>query len=253
MAVAAAMVAAAMVQAQRARPVLVRRVLVMAETVPEVRATETEGRVLAMAIVAPAQVTETAGRALATAMATARAQVMRPLRLHLPPVMQRRRRPVMRRATRQRTPLTRPPTTTVSNANDNASDPDAGPPSVALTETADPTDPTNVNNAVTPELAAIEDQATTDPRGGFTPTDFPGSGLPFVTTVPPGGFRPPGGPPENVEIHAVIVSAAQSPWDAIKRAPGVATVTVVGGIVALGKTPIPGEIPGAALNRTGSD
>jgi hypothetical protein len=27
-------------------------------------------------------------------------------------------------------------------------------------------------------------------------------------------------------------------------APGVGTVTVVGGIVALGKTPIPGEIPG---------
>ena len=49
---------------------------------------------------------------------------------------------------------------------------------------------------------------------------------------------------ENIEIHAVIVSAAQSPWDAIKRAPGVGTITVVGGIVALGKTPIPGEIPG---------
>jgi hypothetical protein len=93
-------------------------------------------------------------------------------------------------------------------------------------------------------LAAIEDQATTDPRGGFTPTDFPGSGLPFVTTVPPGGFRPPGAPLENVEIHAVIVSAAQSPWDAIKRAPGVGIVTVIGGIAALGKTPIPGEVPG---------
>jgi hypothetical protein len=42
----------------------------------------------------------------------------------------------------------------------------------------------------------------------------------------------------------VIISAAQSPWDAIQRAPGVGTITVVGGIVALGKTPIPGEIPG---------
>jgi hypothetical protein len=104
------------------------------------------------------------------------------------------------------------------------------------------TDPTTI--AITPELAAIEDQATTDPRGGFTPTDFPGSGLPFVTTVPPGGFRPPGAPLENVEIHAVIVSAAQSPWDAIKRAPGVGIVTVIGGIAALGKTPIPGEVPG---------
>ena len=59
-----------------------------------------------------------------------------------------------------------------------------------------------------------------------------------------GDFRRPEHPPENIEIHAVIVSAAQSPWDAIKRAPGVGTITVVGGIVALGKTPIPGEIPG---------
>ena len=60
----------------------------------------------------------------------------------------------------------------------------------------------------------------------------------IVTTIPPGGFPPPGAPPENIEIHAVIVSAAQSPWDAIKRAPGVGTITVVGGIVAMGKTPI---------------
>jgi len=29
-----------------------------------------------------------------------------------------------------------------------------------------------------------------------------------------------------------------------QRAPGIGTITVVGGIVALGKTPIPGEIPG---------
>jgi hypothetical protein len=45
----------------------------------------------------------------------------------------------------------------------------------------------------------------------------------------------------------VIISAAQSPWDAIKRAPGVGTITVVGGIVALGRTPIRGEIPGGGL------
>jgi hypothetical protein len=41
----------------------------------------------------------------------------------------------------------------------------------------------------------------------------------------------------------VIVSAAESPWDAIKKAPGVGNVIVTGGIVALGKTPIDGEIP----------
>jgi hypothetical protein len=50
--------------------------------------------------------------------------------------------------------------------------------------------------------------------------------------------------PVDVEINAVIVSAAQSPWDAIKRGPGVRNVIVTGGIIALGKTPIPGEIPG---------
>ena len=58
----------------------------------------------------------------------------------------------------------------------------------------------------------------------------------------------PGGPaptePIDVEIHAVIVSAAQSPWDAVEKGPGVRNVIIVGGIVALGKTPIPGEIPG---------
>ena len=48
----------------------------------------------------------------------------------------------------------------------------------------------------------------------------------------------------DVAINAVIVSAAQSPWDAIRRAPGVRNVIVTGGIIALGKTPIPGEIPG---------
>jgi hypothetical protein len=88
-------------------------------------------------------------------------------------------------------------------------------------------------------LAAIEDIATTDPRGGFAPEEIPGAGFAnlaaaAVTTIPPGRFPPPGALPENIEIHAVIISAAQSPWDAIKRAPGVGAITVIGGIVALG-------------------
>ena len=48
----------------------------------------------------------------------------------------------------------------------------------------------------------------------------------------------------DVAINAVIVSAPQSPWDAITKAPGVRNVIVTGGIIALGKTPIEGEIPG---------
>ena len=103
-----------------------------------------------------------------------------------------------------------------------------------------------MNNAVTPELAAITSIPTTDPRGGEV-------GSPAVTNGVPGGAAPaPGGPvpaPVDVAINAVIVSAAQSPWDAIRRAPGVRNVIVTGGIIALGKTPIPGEIPGGGPQR----
>ena len=102
-------------------------------------------------------------------------------------------------------------------------------------------------------MAAIEDEALSDPRGGEGPPIPDDVGIApeaIVTTIPPGGFPPPGAPPENIVIHAVIVSAAQSPWDAIERAPGVGTITVIGGIVALGKTPIPGEIPGGGPQPT---
>jgi hypothetical protein len=150
-------------------------------------------------------------------------------------------------------------TTTTTTTNDDEAAPENdnnAPPSDpnTVTEaptadpntiTADPTNPSNLDNAVSP-LDAIQDEALTDPRGGSDPGPFTGPGLPDVasaTTIPPGEFVPTG-PLVNVEIHAVIVSAAQSPWDAIHRAPGVSTVTVIGGIVALGKTPIPGEIPG---------
>jgi hypothetical protein len=47
-----------------------------------------------------------------------------------------------------------------------------------------------------------------------------------------------------VKINAMIVSSAQTPWDAIGRAPGVGNVIVTGGLVAPGEKPIAGEIPG---------
>jgi hypothetical protein len=68
------------------------------------------------------------------------------------------------------------------------------------------------------------------PGGGAPGAGGPGAGVP--------------GAPVDVEINAVIISAAQSPWDAIRRTTGVRNVVVTGGIIALGKTPIAGEVPG---------
>jgi hypothetical protein len=82
---------------------------------------------------------------------------------------------------------------------------------------------------------------TTDPRGGEEVSAPVNNGIPGGAAPALGG---PGAAPVDVAINAVIVSAAQSPWDAIRRAPGVRNVIITGGIIALGKTPIPGEIPG---------
>jgi hypothetical protein len=124
-------------------------------------------------------------------------------------------------------------------AVDNAVTTDPTAP-VTVTVNAPTVAPTN-QTTVTPELAAIESIPTTDPRGGEVLA-------PPVNNGAPGGAVPalggPGAAPVDVAINAVIVSAAQSPWDAIRRARGVRNVIITGGIVALGKTPIPGEIPG---------
>src|SRR5271166_2956068 len=117
------------------------------------------------------------------------------------------------------------------------------------------TDPTTVTNTAVEEaptaaltaidnvspLDAIQAIATTDPRGGEIVSAPVNNGIPGGAVPALGG---PGAAPVDVAINAVIVSAAQSPWDAIRRAPGVRNVIITGGIVALGKTPIPGEIPG---------
>jgi hypothetical protein len=157
--------------------------------------------------------------------------------------------------------------TTTTTANDTPDAPANTDPSAVAPSNADPSAPTTNNNApttdptennantvttdpttdpttispVTPELSAIEDIPTTDPRGGSASTDTSAGGL-LVPGSAPGA--PSVAPPVDVEINAVIVSAAQSPWDAIRRAPGVRNVIITGGIIALGKTPIPGEIPG---------
>src|SRR5271166_2582161 len=121
----------------------------------------------------------------------------------------------------------------------------------AVTVMTDPTDPTVAVNAptvaptdqtdVSPELEAIMSIPTTDPRGGEEVPAPVNNGAPVGAAPALGGS---GAAPVDVVINAVIVSAAQSPWDAIRRAPGVRNVIITGGIIALGKTPIPGEIPG---------
>jgi hypothetical protein len=133
-----------------------------------------------------------------------------------------------------------------TTANDAPDAPSTDPSAVAEAPTS--TDPSlaqtldetalSVNNTVSP-LDAIQAEATTDPRGGFLPVNQAGTGSPGTASV-----LLPGGAPVDVAINAVIVSAAQSPWDAITKADGVRNVIVTGGIVALGKTPIDGEIPG---------
>jgi hypothetical protein len=119
------------------------------------------------------------------------------------------------------------------------------------TDEAPTTDPTTVNTQESP-LDAIQAIATTDPRGGeeVSPASTNGgvAGGPDGVAggaggaVPPAGGSPPAAP-VDVAINAVIVSGANSPWGAVQRAPGVRNVTVTGGIIALGKTPLPGEPP----------
>ena len=125
-------------------------------------------------------------------------------------------------------------------------------PSVSDPATAPTTDPTSVE-AVSP-LDAIQSQATTDPRGGASSSSFeaPGGGLGVGPAVPvgtggpvapaAGGGTPPARP-VDITINAVIVSGAMSPWHAVQKVPGVRNVIVNGGIIAWGKTPLPGEPP----------
>src|SRR6516225_6168648 len=59
----------------------------------------------------------------------------------------------------------------------------------------------------------------------------------------PGGGPAGGGAGEDVRINAVIVTGAVTPWGAIRKVAGIRNVYVTGGIIALGQTPLPGELP----------
>jgi hypothetical protein len=105
------------------------------------------------------------------------------------------------------------------------------------------TDPTAISNA-------IQSEATTDPRDGAEPSSFESGGVPGATggsVGPVPGAAPPPAVPVDIAINAVIVSGANSPWAAVQRGPGVRNITVNGGLIALGKTPLPSEpLPGGA-------
>ena len=92
----------------------------------------------------------------------------------------------------------------------------------------------------------VRDVPTDNPamslRGGEAPSSIDsGAFAPPSAPFPPGLPLGTGGVAQDVAIHAVIVSGIQSPWNAISRAPGVRNLTLTGGLVALGRTPRPGE------------
>lgn len=121
------------------------------------------------------------------------------------------------------------------DAGDGNSDGDA----TATADTTDAsaldaaTDPTT-ENAVSEPLDAIMDMALTDPRGGVESSPSQNPGLVGASSLASGGSQ-------DVAIHAVIISGALSPWDAILKAPGIGHVTLTGGLISLGKTSQPGE------------
>src|SRR5271165_690037 len=117
------------------------------------------------------------------------------------------------------TSVTAPTTDPTNNNNAPPTDPDQT--NNAITVTPVPTDPTTPT--ITPELTAIMSIPTTDPRGGEGVVPTVNNGASVGASPSLGG---PGAAPVDVAINAVIVSAAQSPWDAIRRAPGVRNVII---------------------------
>ena len=95
-------------------------------------------------------------------------------------------------------------------------------------------------------ISVPADPPTNDPtmslRGGEAASSRDsGAFVPSSVSFPPGPPLGSGAVGQDVAIHAVIVSAVQSPWNAISKAPGVRNIALTGGLIALGKAPRPGE------------
>jgi hypothetical protein len=141
-----------------------------------------------------------------------------------------------------------------SSSADGSGNGDAGDTGEGVSADAADVGPGNPDSisdvAVDPTTNAIPDVPTNDPtmslRGGASPSSpdllastQPPASLPIG--APPGPPFGPGGGTQDIAIHAVIISGAQSPWQAISKAPGVRNVTLTGGLISLGKTTQPGE------------
>jgi hypothetical protein len=107
--------------------------------------------------------------------------------------------------------------------------------------------PINLSSSVPGNTEVVVPGTPAEPGSPSGP-DAPGPGPPGAPVGPnlPGGTGPlpPTAPGQDVAINAVIVSGAESPWDAISKVPGVRNITVTGGVIALGGTP--------QLNGTGT-
>jgi len=119
--------------------------------------------------------------------------------------------------------------------------------------TTDPGIAPTTEEAMTPELSAIMSIPTTDPRDGEAPISGSTNGDVVGGaggSVPPTGGAPPAAP-VDLEIDAVIVSGANSPWGAVQRAPGVRNITVEEALSRWGRHPCPVSRRRVADNRTG--
>jgi hypothetical protein len=105
-------------------------------------------------------------------------------------------------------------------------------------------DPTTDPAALT-SIANPDDVPTDNPSLSLRGPGSPGAAPPTsdalgstgeTLPIPSGRIAPSRG--LDVGINAVIVSGAPTPWNAIGKDPGVRNVTVMGGIITLGKTPL---------------
>lgn len=115
---------------------------------------------------------------------------------------------------------------------------DPGDPG-SLGNNNDAAEPSALSDPTTVADNAVVDVPTNDPALGLRGPGSPGSDVTVngsARLIPSPLGVPVPSVPVDVGINAVIVSGAPTPWEAVGKGPGVQSVTVTGGIVALGVT-----------------